>query len=195
MVKDERHFKRVSGTSIGGGTFFGLCKLLTKCTTFEEAVELASQGHATNIDMTVGDIYGGDYKAFGLKAETVASSFGKFMMKDTDELLKDGYDGKDVSQSLLNMISINIAQLAYLCARRYNVTKILFSGNFLRKNPRAMGALSFSINYWSHGFMKALFLKHEGYFGALGAFLLQERLEKEIQEEVSDQTTVAQSHK
>eukprot|EP00475_Leptophrys_vorax_P004254 TRINITY_DN12541_c0_g1_i1.p1 TRINITY_DN12541_c0_g1~~TRINITY_DN12541_c0_g1_i1.p1 ORF type:complete len:618 (-),score=161.18 TRINITY_DN12541_c0_g1_i1:87-1691(-) len=175
LVNDERHFKRVSGTSIGGGTFFGLCKLLTHCESFEEAVELASSGSSSNVDMTVSDIYGGDYKAFGLKASTVASSFGKCMLREPEDFGEDDFKSEDIAVSLLNMISVNIAQLAYLSAMRYKVTRIMFAGNFLRRNPKAMGALSFSINYWSHGVMKALFLKHEGYFGALGAFLLQEK--------------------
>jgi type II pantothenate kinase len=175
LVNDERHFKRVSGTSIGGGTFLGLCKLLTHCATFDEAVEMASGGNSSNIDMTVSDIYGGDYKAFGLKASTVASSFGKCMLREPEDFTEEGFESKDVAVSLLNMISVNIAQLAYLSAMRYKVTRIMFAGNFLRRNPQAMGALSFSINYWSHGVMRALFLKHEGYFGAIGAFLLQEK--------------------
>jgi type II pantothenate kinase len=174
LVKDENHFKRVSGTSIGGGTFVGLCKLIADCTSFEEALQLAAEGDPRNVDMTVGDIYGGDYKQFGLKKDTVASSFGKFMMKDKAEVLSGAAGSKDAARSLLNMISINIAQLAYLCAMRYNVTRIVFAGNFLRTNEQAEAALSFSINYWSHGLMKALFLKHEGYMGALGAWLSQD---------------------
>src|SRR6266498_1650441 len=34
-----------------------------------------------------------------------------------------------------------------------------------------MNTLSYAINYWSQGTMKALFLRHEGYLGAVGAFL------------------------
>lgn len=32
--------------------------------------------------------------------------------------------------------------------------------------------LSYSIDYWSGGEVEALFLEHEGYLGAMGAFLL-----------------------
>ena len=59
--------------SLGGGTFLGLCCLLTGCETFEEAIELASVGDNRNVDKLVKDIYGGDYKRFGLKGEAVAS--------------------------------------------------------------------------------------------------------------------------
>lgn len=72
-VYSPYRFKRVTGTSIGGGTFLGLCSLLTGCETFDEAIELASRGDATNIDKLVKDIYGGDYPKFNLSGDTVAS--------------------------------------------------------------------------------------------------------------------------
>lgn len=34
-----------------------------------------------------------------------------------------------------------------------------------------MNALSYAISFWSKGTVKALFLRHEGYLGAVGAFL------------------------
>lgn len=35
-VRGPTDYKRISGTSLGGGTFLGLCCLLTGCDTFEE---------------------------------------------------------------------------------------------------------------------------------------------------------------
>lgn len=61
--------------SLGGGTFLGLCCLLTGCQTFEEAIELASQGDNKKVDKLVRDIYGGDYDKFKLSGETVASRY------------------------------------------------------------------------------------------------------------------------
>jgi hypothetical protein len=34
-----------------------------------------------------------------------------------------------------------------------------------------MHTISFSIKYWSRGTVQSLFLRHEGYLGAIGAFL------------------------
>lgn len=59
--------------SLGGGTFLGLCCLLTGCTTFEEAIELATGGDNTKVDKLVRDIYGGDYGPFDLPGDLVAS--------------------------------------------------------------------------------------------------------------------------
>jgi type II pantothenate kinase len=50
LVKSEKKYKRISGTSIGGGTFLGLCCLLTGCSTYEEAIELATRGDSHKVD-------------------------------------------------------------------------------------------------------------------------------------------------
>jgi len=44
---------------------------------FDELLCIAEQGDHRNIDMLVGDIYGGMYTAYGLPADLIASSFGK----------------------------------------------------------------------------------------------------------------------
>ena len=51
---------------------------------------MAERGDNTNVDMLVGDIYGGSYEKIGLKATTIASSFGKVFMKQTEFLDNDG---------------------------------------------------------------------------------------------------------
>lgn len=66
--------------SIGGGTFLGLCSLLTGCNTFDEAIELAANGDNTKVDKLVRDIYGGSYSKFGLPGELVASRLYGFMV-------------------------------------------------------------------------------------------------------------------
>ena len=68
-MRSPNDFQRVSGTSLGGGTFLGLCSLLTGCQTFDEALELADKGDSTNVDKLVRDIYGGDYSKFNLPGE------------------------------------------------------------------------------------------------------------------------------
>ena len=68
----------VNVCSLGGGTFLGLCCLLTDCETFEDAISLASQGDSTCVDKLVKDIYGGDYQRFGLPGNIVASRYKFF---------------------------------------------------------------------------------------------------------------------
>ncbi|GAM27272.1 hypothetical protein SAMD00019534_104470 [Acytostelium subglobosum LB1] len=72
-VDSETSFQRVDGTSLGGGTFWGLCSLLTGVTDFDEMLELTKKGNSNNVDLVVGDIYGTDYSKVGLSSDTIAS--------------------------------------------------------------------------------------------------------------------------
>ncbi|KAL4445797.1 hypothetical protein ABPG77_008996 [Micractinium sp. CCAP 211/92] len=168
-VDGENKFTRVSGTNIGGGTFWGLCKLLTGMDNFDDILSLSSQGDNSNVDMLVGDIYGGrDYTGIGLSANTIASSFGKVVGQSQS---LEQYNPADMVQSLCRMISYNIGQLAYLNAKRYNLNRIFFGGFFIRGHPYTMETISFAIRFWSKGEMAAMFLRHEGFLGAVGAFM------------------------
>lgn len=86
-VSGPRVFQRVGGTSLGGGTLWGLLSLLTSARTFDDMLGMAERGDNTKVDMLVGDIYGTDYGKIGLKSTTIASSFGKvFRMKRKPEM-------------------------------------------------------------------------------------------------------------
>ncbi|XP_008397040.1 pantothenate kinase 2, mitochondrial isoform X1 [Poecilia reticulata] len=166
-VYSENNYKRVTGTSLGGGTFLGLCCLLTGCSTFEEALEMASQGESTHVDKLVRDIYGGDYERFGLPGWTVASSFGSMMFKEKRESVSK----EDLARATLVTITNNIGSITRMCALNENIERVVFVGNFLRVNILSMKLLAYAMDYWSNGQLKALFLRHEGYFGAVGALL------------------------
>ncbi|KAH9776185.1 Pantothenate kinase 2 [Citrus sinensis] len=172
-VDGDGKFERVSGTNVGGGTYWGLGRLLTKCKSFDELLELSQRGDNGTIDMLVGDIYGGmDYSKIGLSASTIASSFGK-TISDKKELAD--YRPEDISLSLLRMISYNIGQISYLNALRFGLKRIFFGGFFIRGHAYTMDTISFAVQFWSKGEAQAMFLRHEGFLGALGAFMSYEK--------------------
>ena len=43
VTSDSEH-ERVSGSSLGGGTFWGLCRLLTRVHAFDDMLELSARG-------------------------------------------------------------------------------------------------------------------------------------------------------
>lgn len=230
IIKVTGHdsYERVSGTSLGGGTFWGLACLLLDCKTFEDVIELSRSGNNANVDMLVGDIYGGgSYESVGLDASVIAASFGKATMRENNPphpssflsvlsqrvchamqgscklwlsvlaavpgvsalLQLCGFDDtatpvpvvrtnkggqfrpQDVALSLLRMLSYNIGQIAHLNARVHGLDRIYFGGNFIRDHPYTIADISFAVDFWSHGRMKALFMRHDGYLGAIGAFI------------------------
>ncbi|XP_049291459.1 pantothenate kinase 3 [Anopheles funestus] len=166
-VRGPDNYKRISGTSLGGGTFLGLCCLLTGCETFEEAIQLATKGDHKKVDKLVKDIYGGDYERFGLPGELVASSFGQMHLQER----RQSVSKEDLAHAILVTITNNIGSIARMCASNEKIEKVVFVGNFLRVNPISMKLLAYAMDYWSKGTLKALFLEHEGYFGAVGCLL------------------------
>ncbi|CAH0599537.1 unnamed protein product [Chrysodeixis includens] len=167
VVNAPNDYYRVSGTSLGGGTFLGLCCLLTGCSSFEEAIALAASGDNTTVDKLVRDIYGGDYARFGLPGDLVASSFGQMCSAERRAKVSRA----DLARATLVTITNNIGSIARLCASNEHIERVVFCGNFLRVNPLSMKLLSYAMSYWSRGALKALFLEHEGYFGAVGCLL------------------------
>ncbi|PNS18535.1 pantothenate kinase [Sphaceloma murrayae] len=215
MIKVEGvgRYQRIGGTSLGGGTLWGLLSLLTGARTFDEMLAMSEKGDNASVDLLVGDIYGAGmgYEKIGLSERTIASSFGK-VFKLKREAERDAEDGKwlsngdddanghsevkgeqdggheeskrrtevgdgrmfnseDMSRSLLYAVSNNIGQIAYLQSEKHNLERIYFGGSFIRGHRQTIHTLSFAIKFWSKGLKQAYFLRHEGYLGAVGAFL------------------------
>lgn len=173
-VDGPRKHERISGSTIGGGTYWGLCRLLTGSDSFSDVLDLAMKGDPSKVDMMVGDIYGENSNALekmGLSANLVASSFGKLVAKRNPS---EGVKEEDLARALLLMVTNNIGQVAYLNAQLHRTSRIYFVGTFLQHNTISQQRLAYAIDFWSKGRTEALFLEHEGYFGALGAFLLNQ---------------------
>lgn len=225
-VTGHGKFERISGSALGGGTFWGLSRLLLNCSTFDDVIKLTNRGDHERVDMLVGDIYGGAYASLDLDAGVIASSFGKVTMSPDDRhpptswvtlaykrfwralratlalwlsfvlalpvlgallraigvsdpfasrianiALAPRFRAEDVALSLLRMVAYNVGQIAVLNARLHDLERIYFGGNFVRNHPHTIADVSFAVNFWSGGKTQALFLKHDGFLGAIGAFI------------------------
>lgn len=192
-------FTRVGGSSLGGGTLWGLLSLITGAQSYDEMLSWAQAGDNTHVDMLVGDIYGTDYNKIGLKSTHIASSFGKVFQDRNHHNMANGqcmthngtengadshltctdcikhrnksFKNEDICKSLLYAVSNNIGQIAYLQAKIHNVQNIYFGGSYIRGHLTTMNTLSYAINFWTESSKQAFFLKHEGFLGAMGAFL------------------------
>ncbi|RUS17837.1 fumble-domain-containing protein, partial [Endogone sp. FLAS-F59071] len=178
VILAANSFPAVNDVTLGGGTLWGLLSLLTGAQTFDEMLDASQNGDNRNVDMLVGDIYGTDYSRIGLKSSTIASSFGKVFKRNVKRE-QGAFKNEDISRSLLYMVSNNIGQIAYLNAEKHGLKRIYFGGCFIRGHPITMNTLSYAIGFWSKGQMKALFLRHEGHLGAVGAFLKHHPIKRE----------------
>eukprot|EP00112_Aurelia_sp_Birch-Aquarium-sp1_P015547 Seg3456.1 transcript_id=Seg3456.1/GoldUCD/mRNA.D3Y31 product="Pantothenate kinase 4" protein_id=Seg3456.1/GoldUCD/D3Y31 len=171
-VDSENQYERIGGTSTGGGTFWGLGSILTDAKGFDELLALATNGQHKNVDMLVKDIYGGDYSLLGLPGDVPASSFGKAARSSKEDMKGQKFEPSDVVKSLLHMICNDVGQISSLYAQLHGLKRIYFGGYFIRGHPLTMSSISFAVNFFSKGGQKALFLRHEGYLGTVGAFLI-----------------------
>ena len=100
-VSGPSQFQRIGGTSLGGGTLWGLLSLLTGARTFDDMLAMADKGDNASVDLLVGDIYGEGmgYEKIGLSERTIASSFGKVFKRKREAERRaedgDGLNGSD----------------------------------------------------------------------------------------------------
>src|SRR5690348_9145611 len=84
---------------------------------------------------------------------------------------RDNSTPEDLARAVLVTITNNIGSIARMAAVNEKIERVVFVGNFLRENQISMRLLSYAMEFWSNGSTKALFLEHEGYFGAVGCLL------------------------
>jgi len=96
-VNGPSDFQRIGGTSLGGGTLWGLLSLLTGARTFDQMLAMADKGDNNTVDLLVGDIYGEGmgYEKIGLSEKTIASTFGK-VFKRKREAERNAEDGQNL---------------------------------------------------------------------------------------------------
>jgi type II pantothenate kinase len=151
------------GQALGGATFLGLARALTSATTFDEALALAAEGEAANVDTLVEDIYGSTGCVdLGLPPSLTAASFGKLSRAD----LRSTSDA-DVCRALLEMVAQSCCVLARAHAAQLGCRqRVFFAGGFVDENPLARATIANSLKSLGG---KAHFLRHSDFLGALGA--------------------------
>mmetsp|Transcript_5782 Transcript_5782/g.18934 ORF Transcript_5782/g.18934 Transcript_5782/m.18934 type:complete len:325 (+) Transcript_5782:887-1861(+) len=77
----------------------------------------------------------------------------------------------DVALSLLRMVSNNIGHVSTLSAQQAGLRHIVFGGSFIRDHPFTIATISSAVRFYSGGRVQPLFLKHDGFVGAIGAQL------------------------
>ena len=154
---------RVSGSSMGGSTFASIIKLGTSFPTVCQALDAATNGDNSAVDVTVGDIYGSDYAAIGLKKDLIASSCGKLRTNSS-------YREEDLARSVAMMLALNVAQIVALTAQAEGISTVLVAGSALEAEP-IMRMLKKAMNCWAPNQVKLVFCDYGVYLASLGGVL------------------------
>lgn len=108
----------LGGTGIGGGTLCGLCRHLIGTSDFYEIETLASQGHYSTVDLTVGDV--SPTAIDTLSAELTAANFAK---------LSSSPSPADLAAGTLNMVLQSIGSMAVFLATSRGTRDIVVTGS------------------------------------------------------------------
>lgn len=157
VCKISNKIERLTGTCLGGGTALGLASMFLGVKSYDELLELCFIGNADNVDLLYSDIVKPD------GSPVLAVSLGKLALGE-----KNAFKREDIAKSIINMVAYNIGHMAYLAGKLEDIGQVCFIGNFIRGYDYIIDRISFAVNYWSAGNAVALFMKHDGYFGALG---------------------------
>lgn len=126
-VDGPNNYHRVAGTSIGVSLLWGISRYLG---IFQDPTELcaaAVRGDSSKIDMSVGDIYGGEYKGLNLHMDMIASSFGRLQyVEDTSQVNKD-----DVARSLVTLIAANNVIFSKIIAQSEKIKRVIWIGSHI----------------------------------------------------------------
>jgi type II pantothenate kinase len=171
-VDSPTEFVRVGGASIGSATVSGLAKgLLSNSPTVSAvlAESLNMESSHSSTDLLVEDIYGGDCDSIGLPGSIIASSFGKAGLNSAKDL------PAETAKSLIDIVTINTAQLTSLHAQLNGCTSAIIVGSisgsdeFLPISECIQRVLNI-LNRSGQG-IDAIYLKQSKFLGCLGALL------------------------
>jgi len=125
-VDGVNKFEAINLGLIGASTYVGILSLLNYSTDPTSSIASAMTGDASVADMSVADIYGGAYGSLGLPGDLIACSFGKLKDMSQEELKR--LRQKDISRSLITMISTNAMLMSLQLAKKMNIQRVVWIG-------------------------------------------------------------------
>ena len=163
ILAQDGNFIHCSGTGVGGGTIFGLSKLLLGTTDPIEIAKLAKEGNESGVDLILEDVVSGPIGE--LPSDTTAVNFGKISKIDS-EISK-----QDIAAGIVNLVGQTAARIATSVATTFNAKEIVVVGrspsfNGLKNSlEQAASIMGFSPHFPKNG----------EYASALGALLVAEK--------------------
>ena len=162
-VNSINSFEKIGGNSFGPSTLWSLFTYSCGYDSPDLACEGAANGNNKLIDLSVGDIYGGNYENMSLSSDLIGSSFGKF--KNIDDI--NNVDKKDVAKSLVILYGATYSHITSLVSLKENINKVIISGNPFY-SLEIFQIIQTSIERYSSNTIGAIFNDYSDYFEIIG---------------------------
>jgi len=156
-------FEKIGGNSFGPSTLWSLFTYSCGYDIPDLACEEAANGNNKLIDLSVGDIYGGNYENMSLSSDLIGSSFCKF--KNIDDI--NNIEKKDVSKSLVILYGATYSHITSLVSLKENINKVIISGNPFY-SLELFQIIQTSIERYSSNTIGTIFSDYSDYFEIIG---------------------------
>lgn len=167
-VDSINSFKKIGYNSLGPVSLWSLFNLTGNYEDAELALNDAIKGNNELIDLSVGDIYGGDYGGASLCSELIASSFSK--VNNNDNKL----ERKDIGKALLIFYGVTYAQVASMVSSAERIDKAIISGDTFG-SLELMQMIQTCLEGFTGNTIGAVFSDYSNYFEIIGMIIELEK--------------------
>lgn len=163
--------KKIGDNTIGPTTIWSLFYLTCNYKDPEFAMNEAFKGNNEYIDLSVGDIYGGDYEDISLGADLIAGSFSKVKTSDVNLIEK-----KDIGKSLAIFYGVTYSRFAALVSLGEKINKMIISGDTF-DSLELMQMIQSCLGEYSKHSINAVFSDYSKYFEIIGMLVELDKME------------------
>ena len=168
-VDSINSFKKIGYNSLGPVSLWSLFNLTGNYEDAELALNDAIKGNNELIDLSVGDIYGGDYGGASLCSELIASSFSKVNNNNDNKL-----ERKDIGKALLIFYGVTYAQVASMVSSAERIDKAIISGDTFG-SLELMQMIQTCLEGFTGNTIGAVFSDYSNYFEIIGMIIELEK--------------------
>ncbi|KAJ1609479.1 pantothenate kinase 4 [Cryptosporidium canis] len=163
-VESQDQFERVSGTRFGGGTVFGISKLLG-VENYGDLLNLYSSYERKNGQQfgESGAPEGCFFKEFVKDASMLPSSSSQYL---GEVELRESF-----VHNIVNMMYSDLSYLICLISSNYKYENIVFCGNYVSNHHKIIIKSIRKYSYMLNDKINIFFHYLDGFFGAIGAYL------------------------
>ena len=165
-VDSINSYKKIGYNTMGPITLWSLLNLTCDYEDPELALNEAKNGDNKLIDLSVGDIYGGDYGGASLCSDLIASSFSKIASGDNIK----NVDKKDIGKALLIFYGVTYAQVSSMVSLDYKANKNIISGDTF-ESLELMQMIQNCFYAFNGNTIEAVFNDYSVYFEIIGMII------------------------
>lgn len=171
-VSSKDAFEWVTGTSLGGGTTYGLSSVLLGVNNFSDIAKLYQNGHNCMDTFDISSPAGGP-PPYGMDTSFGALDMNTYFHTNAG-VPPLQFSRENQARSIADMISYNLGIIAFLVAKMHGIKRILFAGSYSLSYRMAMDSAASAVKYMaklhneeSMELLVPFFASHIGAFGCL----------------------------